>query len=58
MAELVLFRWPLAAAFGRTVPKTKFYEHGNVRTALVAYLACRSAGGLSAIVIMANSKLV
>lgn len=34
MAELVLFRWPLAAAFGRTVPKTKFYEHGNVRTAL------------------------
>ena len=29
-----LFRWPDAAAFGRTVPKTKFYEHGNVRSAL------------------------
>jgi hypothetical protein len=30
----VLYRWPANAAFGRTVPKTKFYEHGNVRTAL------------------------
>lgn len=30
----VLFRWPPAAAFGRTVPKTKFYEHGTVLTAL------------------------
>lgn len=30
----VLYRWPQSAAFGRTVPKTKFYEHGNVRTAL------------------------
>lgn len=30
----VLFRWPATAAFGRTVPKTKFYEHGTVRTAL------------------------
>lgn len=30
----VLFRWPPNAAFGRTVPKTKFYEHGNMRTAL------------------------
>ena len=30
----VLYRWPASAAFGRTVPKTKFYEHGNVRTAL------------------------
>lgn len=30
----LLFRWPLNAAFGRTVPKTKFYEHGNIRTAL------------------------
>jgi len=29
-----LFRWPPAAEFGRTVPKTKFYEHGNVRTSL------------------------
>lgn len=34
MAEPVLYRWPANAAFGRTVPKTKFYEHGNVRTAL------------------------
>ena len=34
MAEPVLFRWPPNAAFGRTVPKTKFYEHGNVRTAM------------------------
>lgn len=30
----VLFRWPATAAFGRTVPKTKFYKHGTVRTAL------------------------
>jgi hypothetical protein len=30
----VLYRWPANAAFGRTVPKTKFYEHGKVRTAL------------------------
>ncbi len=30
----VLYRWPPAARFGRVVPKTKFYEHGNVRTAL------------------------
>jgi hypothetical protein len=40
MVELVktaqpkLYRWPASAAFGRTVPKSKFYEHGNVRTAL------------------------
>jgi Domain of unknown function (DUF4391) len=34
MPEPILFRWPPTAAFGRTVPKTKFYEHGNVRTAL------------------------
>lgn len=34
MTEPVLFRWPANATFGRTVPKTKFYEHGNVRTAL------------------------
>lgn len=33
-ATLVLYRWPANAAFGRTVPKTKFYEHGNVRTTL------------------------
>lgn len=26
----VLYRWPVAAKFGRTVPKTKFYEHGTV----------------------------
>lgn len=30
----VLFRWPPAARFGRTVPKTKFYAHGSVRAAL------------------------
>lgn len=30
----VLFRWPQAAAFGRVIPKIKFYEHGNVRTGL------------------------
>lgn len=34
MVEPVLYRWPSNAAFGRTVPKTKFYEHGNVRTSL------------------------
>ncbi|WP_349863712.1 DUF4391 domain-containing protein [Leifsonia sp. WHRI 6310E] len=34
MVEPVLFRWPPHAAFGRAVPKTKFYAHGNVRTAL------------------------
>jgi hypothetical protein len=31
---VVLYRWPASAAFGHTVPKTKFYEHGNVRAAL------------------------
>lgn len=34
MPDAILFRWPPNAAFGRTVPKTKFYERGNVRTAL------------------------
>lgn len=34
MTDPVLYRWPAYAAFGRAVPKTKFYEHGNVRTAL------------------------
>lgn len=34
MTEPVLYRWPATAAFGRTVPKTKFYEHGNIRAAL------------------------
>ncbi len=29
-----LYRWPPTAKFGRVVPKTKFYEHGNVRTVL------------------------
>lgn len=29
-----LYRWPPAAEFGRVVPKTKFYEHGNVRASL------------------------
>jgi len=26
----VLYWWPAAAAFGRLVPKTKFYEHATV----------------------------
>lgn len=34
MAEPVLYRWPSNAAFGRTVPKTKFYDHGNFRPGL------------------------
>jgi hypothetical protein len=27
-----LYRWPQAAKYGRTVPKNKFYEHGQVST--------------------------
>ncbi|UTT71021.1 DUF4391 domain-containing protein [Arthrobacter sp. DNA4] len=27
-----LYRWPQAAAFGRVVPKTKFYEHTTIST--------------------------
>lgn len=30
----VLFSWPPSAALGRSVPKSKFYERGTVRTAL------------------------
>lgn len=30
----LLYRWPAAAKFGRSVPKTKFYEHGTVSAAL------------------------
>lgn len=30
----LLYRWPAAAAFGRVVPKTKFYEHGAVPNAV------------------------
>lgn len=30
----VLYRWPKNAAFGRVVPKVRFYEHGNVRAAV------------------------
>jgi len=30
----VLYVWPPAGTFGRDVPKTKFYEQGNVRFAL------------------------
>lgn len=26
----LLYRWPVAAKFDRTVPKTKFYQHGTV----------------------------
>lgn len=29
-----LYRWPANAAFGRAIPKSRFYEHGSVRTAL------------------------
>jgi hypothetical protein len=29
-----LFDYPKAAAFGRVVPKSKIYEHGNANTAL------------------------
>jgi hypothetical protein len=30
----LLYRWPVAAKFGRPVPKTKFYEQGSISTAL------------------------
>lgn len=33
MTEL-LYQWPIAARFGRRVPKEKFYEHASVNTAL------------------------
>lgn len=33
MTEL-LYRWPVAAKFGRTIPKIKFYEQGTVSTAV------------------------
>lgn len=34
MSEGVLYDWPAAAKFGRSVPKTKFYEHARVATKL------------------------
>lgn len=34
MGDSVLFRWPPNASFGRAVPKSKVYDHGNVRAAL------------------------
>ena len=34
MSASVLYRWPAAAEFGRTIPKTKFYEHATVSSAL------------------------
>lgn len=34
MTEPALYRWPANAAFGRKVPKAKFYDHGTVRSAL------------------------
>lgn len=34
MSAALLYRWPDAAAFGRVVPKTKFYEHGAVSNAV------------------------
>jgi hypothetical protein len=30
----LLYRWPVAAKFGRPVPKAKFYEQGTVATAV------------------------
>lgn len=30
----LLYRWPNAAEFGRVVPKTKFYEHTNLGSAV------------------------
>jgi hypothetical protein len=30
----LLYKWPVAAKFGRRVPKEKFYEYGNVSTAV------------------------
>ena len=30
----VLFDYPKNAFFGKTIPKTKFYEHGNVSNKL------------------------
>ena len=30
MSDLLLYRWPPAAKFGRVIPKTKFYEQGTV----------------------------
>jgi len=34
LSEQRLYRWPPAAKFGRTVPKTKFYQHANVSAVL------------------------
>lgn len=34
MSGATLYRWPAAARFGRVVPKTKFYEHVTVPTAV------------------------
>lgn len=34
MSSSVLYRWPAAAKFGRTVPKAKFYEHATVSAVL------------------------
>lgn len=34
MSASVLYRWPAAAEFGRTIPKTRFYEHAAVSSAL------------------------
>lgn len=30
----LLYKWPKAAAFGRVVPKTKFYDHTSLRAAV------------------------
>lgn len=33
---MTLYEWPRAAAFGRTIPKNKIYEHAGANTALKA----------------------
>lgn len=34
MSEDILYDWPSVAMFGRSVPKTKFYEHARIATKL------------------------
>lgn len=34
MTEPALYQWPSTARYGRVVPKTKFYEHGQVSSNL------------------------
>ena len=34
MTEAILYLWPLAARFGRVIPKTKFYDRGTITKSL------------------------